>query len=229
MQVLKTTVRHEKERIQQQFDGTIASACESSIPLDDFIKMTQIAVASDPAAARFIDAWNALSPSEKQARGAADALCKELGIVPLELMRIVAEAGYRSATSRAQITAAAALPSVLEKTLDLALNSGNEKTRLRAQTLLHKAAGFLPTPNSHTTTAITNTTSTTDSGTPPRPEDTIKRLSQRFNAMRSSAPPTLAASSTGSVAGGYAVTNGLTAPRRVAQPEYESKDEDDDV
>src|SRR5437016_14674094 len=92
MQVLKTAVRRDRENLQPAFNGTIAAACAMGIGLEDFINMARVAGESDPTAARFMDAWDALSPSEQQARGAADGLCKRVGLNPRELLRVVAEA-----------------------------------------------------------------------------------------------------------------------------------------
>jgi hypothetical protein len=76
------------------FTGTIASACES-IGLDNFLEMARLARANDPRVAHFMDAWDALDGSEQQAQVAADVVCARLGLVPIELRRVVAEAVYR--------------------------------------------------------------------------------------------------------------------------------------
>src|ERR1700722_1220665 len=77
------------------FEGTIAWACETGIGLEDFINMTRIAKESHPSVVRFLDAWDALSTSEQQARGAGDAVCEQIGFAPVELLRVAADAAYR--------------------------------------------------------------------------------------------------------------------------------------
>src|ERR1700733_4124461 len=88
------------------FEGTIVWACETGISLEDFINVTRIAKESDPRVAQFLDAWDALSASEQQARGAADAVCEQIGFAPLELLRIVADVTCRIEMYKAQIIAA---------------------------------------------------------------------------------------------------------------------------
>src|SRR5580704_3827918 len=65
------------------FEGTIAWACETGISLEDFINMTRIAKESDPRVTRFLDDWDALGTSEQQTRGAADAVCGQIGFAPV--------------------------------------------------------------------------------------------------------------------------------------------------
>ena len=49
------------------FDGTIASACESTgITLEQMFEMMRWAKESDPRIAELLDTWDALDPSEQQ-------------------------------------------------------------------------------------------------------------------------------------------------------------------
>jgi hypothetical protein len=182
--------------VQAAFDGTIAWACETGIGLEDFINMTRIGKESHPGVVRFLDAWDALSASEQQARGAADAVCEQIGFTPVELLRIVADVTCRIAMYKAQIIAAISHPHVVAKTVERALTDEGIADRVA----LHKAMGFLPTPKgSPTTVAIMQNAQTNATARPiveaPRPEDTIRRLDHRFNESRrlpdtsASAPP----------------------------------------
>lgn len=136
------------------------------------------------------DTWDALSASEQQARGAADAVCEQIGLAPVDLLRIVADLTCRIAMYKAQIIAALSHPEVVAKTVDLALNAPKGKDRLAAQVALHKAMGFLPTPKaSQTTIGVIMQNAQGNATAPPiveapRPEDTIRQLDRRFNESR---------------------------------------------
>jgi hypothetical protein len=173
------------------FTGTIASACES-IGLDNFIEMTRLARTNDPRAARFMDAWDALDASEQQARGAADVVCARLGLVPIELLRVVAEAVYSFSMSVAQMKATLALPSIVARSVEVALTDKGVADRR----MLFQHAGFLPTPKgSQVATAVTQNAQPNEQGVVPaqRPETTIRRLTNRFNESRGLTPPPWAA------------------------------------
>lgn len=172
------------------FDGTIASACESTgITLEQMFEMMRWAKESEPRIARLLDTWDALDPSEQRDSGTADAVRQRLGLAPVELLRIIADVACRIAMYQAQIIAALSHPRVVERTVELALNAEDDSNKLTAQTILHKAAGFLPTPKgSQTTIAITqnaqaNATSRSIVAAP-SPEHTIRSLTDRFNEIR---------------------------------------------
>ena len=176
--------------VEPVFDGTIASACESiGISLEQMIEIMRWTKESDPRIAELLDTWDALDPSEQRDSGTADAVRQRLGLAPIELLRIVADVACRIAMYSSQIIAALSHPLVVEKTVELALNAEDDSNKLAAQTILHKAAGFLPTPKgSQTTIAITqnaqaNATSRSIVTAPP-PEQTIRLLTERFNEMR---------------------------------------------
>jgi len=172
--------------VQPAFDGMIASACELGINLKDFIEMTRLARTSDPRVARFLDGWDAVGTSEQQARGAADAVCNQVGLTPMELLRVAAEVGYRFAMCGAQIRAALALPSVVERSIETALTAEGIADRK----MLFQHAGFLPTPKTSQTaySAIRNAHGNTSEQVPavsaPPPESTIRRMVDRFNEAR---------------------------------------------
>jgi hypothetical protein len=166
----------------QDFKSTIASACEF-IGLDNFIEMAQLARANDPRAERFMGAWDALDASERQSRGAADTICKRVGLAPIELLRVVAEATYRFSTYTAQITAAVALPAIVERSVAVALTDEGVADRR----MLFQHSGFLPAPKGSqvAVTQIVQANTTPQAMTSaPRPEDTIQRLANRFNEAR---------------------------------------------
>jgi hypothetical protein len=171
------------------FTGKITSACEF-IGLDNFLEMARLARTNDPRAERFMDAWDALDASEQQARGTADAICERAELDSLELLGVVAEAAFRCAMYTAQIKAALALPSIVERSVDVALT--DDGVADRRMLLLH--CGFLPTPKgSQVAIAITQNTQTHPTEravvvSAPRPEDTIRTLVDRFNEARGLPP-----------------------------------------
>jgi hypothetical protein len=163
---------------QPSFAGTISSACDAGIGIDNFIAMVRLARGSEPSAARFLDAWDAAS-GEPSGRS-ADAICEQVGIVPLDLLKAAASATIRFSTYTAQILAAAALPSVVEQSIAVALTP--KGTADRKMQLQH--SGFLPVPAGTNIAIQANVAAQPVVVVAPRPEETIRRLTQRFNAER---------------------------------------------
>jgi hypothetical protein len=170
---------------QTKFD-TIASACGLGIGLDNFIAMTRLARTSDSSAARFLDAWDALGASEDSSAATADDLCEQIGLSPLDLLKAVAEATLRFSMYTARLRAAVAMPSIVERSIEVALtDQGVADRRMQLQ-----HSGFLPTPaGSQTNIAImqSNTAAQPAVVVAPKPEETIRRLSERLNAVRTKA------------------------------------------
>jgi hypothetical protein len=167
---------------QATFGGTIASACDSGIGIDNFIAMVRLARASEPSAARFLDAWDALGVCGQKSGTTADAICEQLGIVPLELLKAVAGATIRYSAYTAQILAAVALPSIVERSIEVALTPKGTADRK----MLFRHCGFLPTPaGSPTNIAIMQANAAAQPVVvAPRPEETIRRLSDRLKEAR---------------------------------------------
>lgn len=167
------------------FDGTIASACESiGISVEEFIGMARWAKESDARVAQLLDTWDALDPSEQRATGTADAVRKQAGLAPVDLLRVVADVTCRVEAYRAQIIAAVSHPDVVAKTVERALTDKGIADRI----LLAKATGFLPvSKGSQTTIAVMQNpqaNAATQSVAAPRPEEIIRRVSKRFNEAR---------------------------------------------
>lgn len=122
---------------------------------------------------------NSYSP-EQRARGAADAACSHVGLTSLELLRIVADAAYRFSMYVVQITSLA-LPSLVERSVETALTDGGVADRK----MLFQHSGFLPTPKTNIAiTQYAHANAATQSVAAPRPEETIRRASDRFNEAR---------------------------------------------
>src|SRR5215467_6689001 len=126
---------------QHKFD-TIASACGLGIGLDSFIAMTRLACTSDSGAARFLDVWDALGPSEQLSAATADAICEQIGLAPLDLLKAVADATLRYSMYTARLRAAVAMPSIVERSIEVALTEKGAADR--KMQLQH--SGFLPIP-----------------------------------------------------------------------------------
>jgi len=172
------------------FDGTIASACESvGISLEEMIGLMRWAKESDPGVAQFLDAWDAMDPSERQASGTADTVRQRIGLKLPELLKVVAEVACGIAMYQAQIIAAVSHPQVVAKTVERALTDKGIADRVA----LHKATGFLPmTKGSQTVIAIAENaqanTIVRSFAAAPRPEETIRRATNAFNESRGLPP-----------------------------------------
>jgi hypothetical protein len=169
--------------VQPAFNGTFASACDLCINPEAFIEMARLARMSDPGVAQFLDAWDTLSASEQQSKGAADAVCGRIGLSPVDLLRVVADVGFRFAMCGAQIRVALALPSIVERSIETALT--DKGIADRKMLFLH--SGFLPTPKTSQTAfsamrdARAKASERARVVSAPSPEDTIRRVANRFN------------------------------------------------
>jgi hypothetical protein len=129
------------------FDETIASVCDLGISREALVDMARLARMSDPRVAQFLDAWDALDFSEQQARGAVFKVCEQVGLAPVDLLGIVADVGFRFAMCGAQLRAALALPSIVERSIETALTPEGIADRK----MLFQHSGFLPTPKTSQT------------------------------------------------------------------------------
>lgn len=173
-----------KQDLPPAFDGTIASACELGIRLEDFIKMTRLARETEPGVARFLDAWDTLGASERQARGAADAICEQVGLASVDLLRVAADAACRFSMCVVQMQVALVLPSIVLRSVETALTDKGIADRK----MLFQHSGFLPTPKtSQTAFSAMQNAQATAAAQPvslPPVEQTIRVLSAKFNTMR---------------------------------------------
>jgi hypothetical protein len=157
--------------------------------MDNFIEMARLARTSDSSAARFLDAWDALVACEQLSAAAADAVCEQIGLAPLDLLKAVADATTRFSMYTARLRAAVAMPSIVERSIEVALT--DKGIADRKMQLQH--SGFLPTPaESNTNIALMQNAPLNATAQPvitvaPRPEETIRRLSERLTAVRTTA------------------------------------------
>lgn len=175
-----------------------------------------------------------------------EAFCLAAGVSPLRVLEVLVGVIVRQGAQASTIIAAINHPRVVQKTVDMALTDEGIEDR----NTLHKAVNFLPTPKGNTT-IINNTPMANASASAtaqaaavaPPPEQTIRRLSDRFNEARliASVPvaalpkappadPTLAAAAVpaarfGDPAPRYTVPSHITAPSEPSAPQEEEEDE----
>jgi hypothetical protein len=87
----------------------------------DIRSMMRLARTSDSGAARFLEAWDALEDSEQLSAATADAICEQIGLAPLDLLKAVADATIRFSMYTARLRAAVAMPSIVERSIEVAL------------------------------------------------------------------------------------------------------------
>jgi len=111
----------------------------------------------------------------------AEAYCCAAGVSPLRILEVVAGVAVRLGAQASSILAAVWHPRVVEKTIEMALMDGGTADR----NTLHRATGFTPLPKGSTTIVNVqqNSHRQETSVAAPRPEDTIRRLSELFNRL----------------------------------------------
>jgi hypothetical protein len=140
--------------------------------------------ASDHADARKVrDAYYAL-PRYMRTRLPIEAFCVAAGVSPLTVLEILTAVIVRQGTQASTVIAAVNHPRVVEKTVEMALTDDGIEDR----TMLHKHAGFLPTASGPKTNIVVtqnaSATAQAASVAAPPPEQTIRRLADRFNMAR---------------------------------------------
>ena len=134
-------------------------------------------------AEKVIDAYFSLSKSYARLLP-FEAFCVKAGVSPLRVVEIIILTAMRMGTQASAFLAHVSSPDIVQATIEDALN-GSDKVRIAAQSMLHKATGFLPTPKGNQTSIVVtqNANPTTQPVTviAPSPESTIRRLVDRFN------------------------------------------------
>lgn len=123
-----------------------------------------------------------------------EAFCVAVGVSPLRVIELLVAAVVRQGAQASSIIAAVSHPRVVQKTVEMALTDDGIDDR----DTLHRAVSFLPTPKGNTTiinnTPIAHASSSAQAAAvAPPPEQTIRRLSDRFNEARLAATPHIAA------------------------------------
>jgi hypothetical protein len=163
--------------------GLIYRALKSkNMPLDPVYYLR----ASDtPEAHQIIDAYYSLSTPLRKLLP-LEAFCFKAGIPTMRAMELITITAMRFGLQSSAIIAHLAHPDVVAATIEDATGY-NPDLRAAAQTLLHKATGFLPQPRGNKTNIVvtqnaqTNASAQAAAITAPPPEATIRRLVDRFN------------------------------------------------
>jgi len=113
-----------------------------------------------------------------------EAFCLAAGVSPHRVLEILTATVMRLGAQASSIIAAVNHPRVVEKTVEMALTDDGIEDR----TMLHKHAGFLPTASGPKTNIVVthNAAAPAEAAwvAAPPPEQTIRRLADRFNLSR---------------------------------------------
>jgi hypothetical protein len=113
-----------------------------------------------------------------------EAYCVAAHVPPLRILEIITATCVRLGAQASNIVAAVNHPRVVQKTVEMALTDEGVEDRA----MLHKAAGFLPTPKGAQTNitiaANAQSNSLVQAALAPPPEQTIRRMVNRFNESK---------------------------------------------
>ena len=139
----------------------------------------------DPAAHKVLQKYLSVPESYRRLLP-AEAYCCAAGVSPWRILEIVTGVAVRLGTQSSAILAAIWHPRVVEKTIEMALTDEGTADR----NALHRATGFTPLPKGSTTIVNVQQNAQGQVATvaAPRPEDTIRILSARFNEARLTRP-----------------------------------------
>ena len=140
--------------------------------------------ASDSADARKVrDAYYAI-PRYQRTRLPIEAFCVAAGVSPLTILEILTAVIVRQGVQASQVIAAVNHPRVVEKTVEMALTDEGIEDRK----VLHLHSGFTPRNVGAKTNIVLTQNATASAAAQtvaaPPPEQTIRRLADRFNLAR---------------------------------------------
>jgi hypothetical protein len=137
-------------------------------------------------ARKILDAFYSIPSSRVRKLLPIEAFCHSASVSPLRALELITATCVRLGAQASTMIAAVNHPRVVEKTVEMALTDSGTEDRAT----LHKATGFLPTPKSAQTSisivqnAQANANAAVASVPAPPPEQTIRRLVNRFNDAR---------------------------------------------
>lgn len=180
------------ERLPQvtpQFKAILPHICELAGDPPDL--MLILSLSEDPDAIKFRDAYER-TPHESRGLLPIEAYCAGAGISPSRVLDITVSVCMRFGVQSSALIAAMASPSVVRATIYNAVSyPGAEGFGDRMA--IHKATGFVPSPKGNSTTV--NVQQNAHGGsqpqqfvTAPSPENTIRRLAEKFNESRARLP-----------------------------------------
>jgi hypothetical protein len=109
------------------------------------MELARHAAEIDVKVAPIIEGWDSLSEEAKR-RLDLDSLCKELKMDPFHFLAVVAESAMKYRDNASIIMAAISLPSVVQKSIDVALTDAGISDRK----MLMQHSAFLPMPKGST-------------------------------------------------------------------------------
>jgi hypothetical protein len=168
--------------------ASVSRSGPSNLPADPIYYLN----ASDsPFARGLLDRYYSLSKPLRRSLP-LEAFCVAAHVPPVRIEEIIIQVYERLFRQQAKLKSAAHGPEIMDKTIALATGAVDESVQLAAQTVLHKINGVIPLPAAARTSiqvtqnAQTNATAqsaATVIAAPP-PEQTIRRLVDRFNEAR---------------------------------------------
>jgi hypothetical protein len=139
-----------------------------------------------PEAQKIVEVYYSM-PKNQRDLVPIEAYCVAVNVDTLLVLDLITRACAAISRQSSTIIAAINHPAVVEKTVEIALTDDGIKDRM----ILHKATGFLPSPSGPRTTVNVAANASATSAPQiaviaPPPEQTIRRLVDRFNDARNS-------------------------------------------
>jgi hypothetical protein len=181
--------------LSQRGTTTLAEDTQHAVPYSpgaDLITSwpSYLHASDDPEAKKVISVYYSV-PGWVRSALPVEAFCLASTVSTSRILEILTGVCVRLGAQASTIIAAVSHPSVVQKTVEMALTDDGIEDR----NTLHKATGFLPTPKS----AQTNITVTQNAQvssqvavSAPSPESTIRTLAEAFNQRRGLAPTSTA-------------------------------------
>jgi len=145
--VLALVPRDDSPANSQIRHGAIASVCRH-LPggIGQFIDLARLAKSSEPKVTGFLDAWEELDTPAQCEPSSADALCAQIGLDPLVILRAALQSAIEISALTSGLIAAVALPEVVETGICSALEPKGHRDR----EMFLQHSGFLPVPRGAT-------------------------------------------------------------------------------
>lgn len=144
----------------------------------------------DPEARAVLDVYYTI-PKYCRSVLPIEAYCLAASVSPLRVLELIVCACLRQGAQACSIIAAINHPRVVEKTVEMALTDDGVADRM----VLHRATGFLPSPAGAKTQINIQQNASASASAPvaivaaPPPEQTVRRLVERFHEARGLPPP----------------------------------------
>jgi hypothetical protein len=191
-------IARQLQRVAMQKDPANPNAAKLAIASFPVSPYYYLHATSEPDAVKVLAAYYSI-PAYLRRPLPVEAFCLAAGVPTNRVLEIVVATATRLGAQASDLIAAVAHPRVVEKTIEMALTDDGHRDR----ETLHKHAAFLPRPAGQSVRVnVTQNTQATAQATvvaAPPPEQTIRRLVDRFNDARAlpAAEPAALPESTG--------------------------------